>query len=79
MHRREPRLTKIATHKTISREKEEKLHDYYNWIPYWQTLPMVVVEAETHRVPVVPVVPPHPSPEKQSAMQGIQLMMNQTG
>ena len=35
----------IDTQKTISREKEEMLHDYYAWVPYWRTMPVAAAGA----------------------------------
>lgn len=52
----------IETQKTISREKELALHEYYNWQPYWKA--DLVGTAALGTYPAVPTVPATPIPPR---------------
>jgi uncharacterized protein YrrD len=52
----------IETQKTISREKELALHEYYNWQPYWKA--DLVGTAALGTYPAVPTVPAAPIPPR---------------
>ncbi|MCB8942993.1 MAG: PRC-barrel domain-containing protein [Ardenticatenaceae bacterium] len=70
----------INTHKPISREKEERLHAYFNWPPYWRAMPMVAAGAAPHGAPVAPIAPYDlaPEEEKEMAAKGIQSSLRST-
>jgi sporulation protein YlmC with PRC-barrel domain len=65
----------VETEKTISREKEEALHHYYRWQPYWIIDPMTTAGLGAHPgQPVVVGMPPtegllKPADEKEGERQ----------